>query len=100
MPDAERLLSTYDSIGQVPTCSHSGERRVVVESFPAPISSPAAEPYGTRWSDPAITLRVCAHIIRAAGTAAADIFARIMQEAARMVAVPTQPPSSPTYLGR
>jgi integrase len=33
-------------------------------------------------ADPAITLRVYAHIIRTAETAAADIFARVMAEAA------------------
>jgi integrase len=33
-------------------------------------------------ADPAITLRVYAHIIRAAETAAADVFARVMSEAA------------------
>jgi integrase len=33
-------------------------------------------------SDPAITLRVYAHIIRAAETAAAEVFARVMAEAA------------------
>ena len=33
-------------------------------------------------ADPVITLRVYAHIIRAAETAAADVFARVMSEAA------------------
>ena len=33
-------------------------------------------------ADPAITLRVYAHIIRSAETAAADVFARVMSEAA------------------
>jgi SAM-dependent methyltransferase len=33
-------------------------------------------------ADPAITLRVYAHIIRAAETAAADVFARVISEAA------------------
>jgi integrase len=33
-------------------------------------------------ADPAITLRVYAHIIRAAETAAADVFARVMAESA------------------
>lgn len=32
-------------------------------------------------ADPAITLRVYAHVIRAAETAAADVFARVMAEA-------------------
>jgi len=33
-------------------------------------------------ADPAITLRVYAHVIRSAEIAAADVFARVMREAA------------------
>ncbi|WP_433474927.1 hypothetical protein ACQPZP_40665 [Spirillospora sp. CA-142024] len=33
-------------------------------------------------ADPAITLRVYAHVIRSAEVAAADVFARVMNEAA------------------
>jgi integrase len=33
-------------------------------------------------ADPAITLRVYAHVIRAAETAAAEVFARVMSEGA------------------
>ncbi|MCO5999988.1 hypothetical protein NE234_42130 [Actinoallomurus sp. WRP9H-5] len=32
-------------------------------------------------ADPAITLRVCAHVVRSAETAAADVFAKVIKAA-------------------